>query len=453
VPGVFLSYSRADRGRAELLIQGLRGLGVDAWWDEDMPGVDWQAELARQINSLSAVIVLWTPHSIESKNVRDEARLGQHEEKLVNAMIGVSAPPFPFERNNGLPLDGWTGREKHNGWARLVKTIDDMFAQTGAGSPGELTARLASRERTIAEKQAALSQAEEAYRAAKSDEAAAADAWVTASAACAAAQQQLGWVVDRNGSPALLRAAQTDLNTTLAAQEEADTARKACAEQLAAASRNVTRAKRELERVFEETTGPQAPGYQSPPVRASAAEPAAPPSPAPPSGPKAELAAMSAAPDPPAQGAEDQVLATDELGAAPSAHDPVQAPQPPAPAEAPKPPPTLEPRPVAAPVYRSEFDDKARRRAAILGAMVFVAAILLWGFGLGADAAWQGSLGLAGFLVAGASFWLFSRSLTYTRRNTLDGSSRRMNPCDPWVTGIVITLCFLAGLICIAPKA
>ena len=47
--GVFLSYSRGDRALAEQIIQGLRALGIDVWWDEDMPGVDWQEELERQI--------------------------------------------------------------------------------------------------------------------------------------------------------------------------------------------------------------------------------------------------------------------------------------------------------------------------------------------------------------------------------------------------------------------
>ena len=48
--GVFLSYSRADRAIAKRMVKGLRDSGVDAWWDEDMPGVDWQAELERQIH-------------------------------------------------------------------------------------------------------------------------------------------------------------------------------------------------------------------------------------------------------------------------------------------------------------------------------------------------------------------------------------------------------------------
>ncbi len=68
--------------------------------------------MARQINSLAAVIVLWTPDSVASKNVKDEARLSQHTDKLFNVLAGVKQPPFPFDRVNGLPLDGWTGGGK-----------------------------------------------------------------------------------------------------------------------------------------------------------------------------------------------------------------------------------------------------------------------------------------------------------------------------------------------------
>ena len=71
--GVFLSYSRLDSGLGERVIEGLRALGVECWWDHDMPGVDWPQELERQIDGMSALIVLWTATSKESKYVRAEA--------------------------------------------------------------------------------------------------------------------------------------------------------------------------------------------------------------------------------------------------------------------------------------------------------------------------------------------------------------------------------------------
>jgi len=102
--GIFLSYSRADRDLAERIVKGLRGLGADVWWDEDMPGVDWRGELERQINELSAVLVIWTPSSSQSKNVMGDARLVDRKDKLVNVVWGVTAPPPPFDAINALPL-------------------------------------------------------------------------------------------------------------------------------------------------------------------------------------------------------------------------------------------------------------------------------------------------------------------------------------------------------------
>src|SRR5580658_9782629 len=129
--GVFLSYSRIDEAIGRQVIRGLRSLGIDCWWDEDLPGVPWQEELERQINSLSALVVIWTQASRNSKFVRAEAALALSSDKLVNVLVGVPQPPFPFNGINGLPLDGWTGREPHSGWTRLIKTIEDRLVQAG----------------------------------------------------------------------------------------------------------------------------------------------------------------------------------------------------------------------------------------------------------------------------------------------------------------------------------
>ena len=162
-----------------------------------MPGVDWQEELARQIQQLAAVVVIWTPLSSASKNVRDEARLGQHTEKLVNAMFGVAEPPFPFDRTNGLPLDGWTGREPHRGWTRLVQTIEDRLVAAGVAKPGQLMAAQAAREASVRAGGERIAAAEQEFQAAKVGEESAADA-VTAAGAGAG---------DRRGAAAAGRGA------------------------------------------------------------------------------------------------------------------------------------------------------------------------------------------------------------------------------------------------------
>ena len=124
--GVFLSYARADHALAEQVVRGLRRIGVEVWWDEDLPGVDWRQELERELDSILALVVLWTTNSIRSQSTRDEARLGLRRERLVNVLVGVTSPPFPFDRFNGLSVDGWDGREPHPGWSRLIQTIEAL---------------------------------------------------------------------------------------------------------------------------------------------------------------------------------------------------------------------------------------------------------------------------------------------------------------------------------------
>jgi hypothetical protein len=247
---VFLSYSRGDRALAEQVIRGLRGLGVDVWWDEDMPGVDWQEELARQIKDLSAVVVLWTPMSSNSKNVRDEARLGQHIDKLVNVLAGVDSPPFPFDRTNGLPLDGWTGREPHNGWTRLVQTVEDHLVRDGAVQDGALASALTAREQAVRERVGAVIAAEEAFQTAKAGEDAAAQAAADGHAALTKAEELLHVLGERRASGTVLHVAEAEIDAARAALASAGERKGAAAEALAEASRRMTRAKRDLDQLL-----------------------------------------------------------------------------------------------------------------------------------------------------------------------------------------------------------
>ena len=248
--GVFLSYSRADRAMAVQIVRGLRAIGAEVWWDEDMPGVDWQLELDRQIHELGCVVVLWTPSSINSRHVRDEARLADSQQKLINALDGVTKPSFPFDRVNGLPLDGWNGHEPHNGWDRLVKTVEDHLVTVGGVQPGDLTGALDKFERDMRRKQTAVERAEEAFQQAKTLEDEAETAVVEAQAALQASEAQLRRVSELQASSRLLLAAQADFDECRNTKAEADKARRAAAATLATASRALTRARNDVARMF-----------------------------------------------------------------------------------------------------------------------------------------------------------------------------------------------------------
>jgi hypothetical protein len=260
--GVFLSYSRGDRALADQIIHGLRALGVEVWWDEDMPGVDWQEELERQISHLAGVVVLWTAHSAASKNVKDEARLGLSTDKLVNVLVGAAQPPFPFDRVNGLPLDGWNGREPHKGWTRLVQTVEAMLVRAGGAQAGDITGALARREKELRQKQQTVARAQTAFQEAQTRESDATDAAKAAREVLSRADEQHQRVVEMRAAPAILNGARMELDTARTANEETEQALRATKAKLSEASRALSRAQAALEKLSSDAgPGERSPSY------------------------------------------------------------------------------------------------------------------------------------------------------------------------------------------------
>jgi len=87
------------------------------------------------------------PTSVGSPSVRDEARLGLETDKLVNVLSGVEKPPFPFDRLNGMPLDGWTGREPDRRWTRLLETVEALIVRADGVQVGEIVEAQKRRDR------------------------------------------------------------------------------------------------------------------------------------------------------------------------------------------------------------------------------------------------------------------------------------------------------------------
>ncbi|HEY0555554.1 MAG TPA: toll/interleukin-1 receptor domain-containing protein, partial [Thermoanaerobaculia bacterium] len=70
---VFISYKKADFLAAERLVRSLGAQGLSVWWDENLTARSaWDAEIEREISAAAAVLVLWTPRSVESEWVRTE---------------------------------------------------------------------------------------------------------------------------------------------------------------------------------------------------------------------------------------------------------------------------------------------------------------------------------------------------------------------------------------------
>ncbi len=248
--GVFLSYARFDSELGERIVAGLRALDVECWWDRDMPGVDWPREIERQIEAMSALVVIWTAASKDSKYVRAEAIPAFDREKLINIMFGVKEPPLPFNLYNGFQLDGWSGREPHDGWTRLVRTLETKLVKTGEVKQGQLVAALGRREQGVRRRQSSLADAEESFAAAKSADGEADIVLGEAKTALTRAEEQLSQVSAMHAGPNVIRGAQADLDEARTAVKDAETARRAAAAALATSSRALARAKTALESSF-----------------------------------------------------------------------------------------------------------------------------------------------------------------------------------------------------------
>jgi TIR domain len=248
--GIFLSYARFDAELGERIIAGLRALDVECWWDRDMPGVDWPQEIERQIDSMSALVVVWTTASKESRYVRAEAIPAFDREKLINIMVGVHEPPLPFNLYNGFQLDGWTGREPHENWTRFIRTLEAKLVKAGEVKQGQLVGALGRREQGVRRRQATFAAAEEAFAAAKAADGEAEAAVAQAKAALTRAEEQLSQVSAIRAGPNVIRGAQADLDDANTGLKTAEAARKAAAAGLTTASRALARAKTAVESAF-----------------------------------------------------------------------------------------------------------------------------------------------------------------------------------------------------------
>jgi len=250
MPGIFLSYARFDSELGERIVAGLRALDVECWWDRDMPGVDWPREIERQIDSMSALVVVWTAASKESRYVRAEAIPAFDREKLINIMFGVKEPPLPFNLYNGFQLDDWTGRDPHDGWTRFVRTLEAKLVKTGEVKQGQLVTALNRREQGVRRRQAALTAAEDAFAAAKAVDGESEAAVAAAKATVTRAEEQLSQVSAIRAGPNVIRGAQADLDDANTGLKNAEAARAAAAGELTNASRALARAKTSVGSAF-----------------------------------------------------------------------------------------------------------------------------------------------------------------------------------------------------------
>ncbi len=137
---IFLSYARSDKPRVAPLVRALQARGWTVWWDPEIaPGQEFDREIAAELDAASAVIVVWTPTSVQSRWVRGEAREAADRGILVPARFDGARLPIDVRAIHTIDLDTWADDPVSPPFQALGQALGGVRARRSA-SPQAATA-------------------------------------------------------------------------------------------------------------------------------------------------------------------------------------------------------------------------------------------------------------------------------------------------------------------------
>ena len=127
---VFISYSREDRPRVQVIAQALERAGLKVWWDPHIKtGSGFREEITASLGKAEAVIVVWSQYSVSSRFVCDEADEGAARGILFPALVDLVDIPLGFRQIQTADLTHWHGRPDDKALLEFVSLIADYTNQ------------------------------------------------------------------------------------------------------------------------------------------------------------------------------------------------------------------------------------------------------------------------------------------------------------------------------------
>lgn len=155
-PDVFLSYAREDEEEAGRFASLLEKEGLSVWWDRKIPpGRTWDQVIGKALDEARCVVVLWTPASVESDWVKEEAARAARRGALVPVLLQQAQAPLGFGRIEAAELSGWRGQTQDQEFQGFLAAVRELATGDGAapaatppvrtsnGSRGQRNLRLA----------------------------------------------------------------------------------------------------------------------------------------------------------------------------------------------------------------------------------------------------------------------------------------------------------------------
>ena len=126
---VFVSYARRDKARVAPLVAAIEAKGWSVWWDPEIrPGQEFDRQIVAELEIATAVLVVWTPFSVESRWVRGEAREGAERGILVPVRFDRAEMPIDVRTFHTTDLDDWRENPQSSQAQEVIHALGAMIA-------------------------------------------------------------------------------------------------------------------------------------------------------------------------------------------------------------------------------------------------------------------------------------------------------------------------------------
>jgi adenylate cyclase len=141
---VFVSYARHDKARVAPLVAAIEASGWSVWWDTEIcPGQEFDRQIVAELKIATAVLVVWTPNSVESRWVRGEAREGAERGILVPVRFERAEMPIDVRTFHTTDLDDWSGDPQGPQVQEVIHALGGLIARKNAARAATETSGVA----------------------------------------------------------------------------------------------------------------------------------------------------------------------------------------------------------------------------------------------------------------------------------------------------------------------